>query len=97
MDTEKQRQRRHDKREANREQKHQKRAAIHDAYRVANQQRMVSRKALEWIRTLKASWFLHMKNQTCFTRALSRNYSTEGVKVILDCFLKSSAGGIRAN
>ena len=40
--------------EACQEQKHQKRAATCDAYRVANQQRMASRRALEWIGTSKA-------------------------------------------
>ena len=34
--------------------KHQKRAATRGAYRVANQQRMAARRALEWIGTSKA-------------------------------------------
>ena len=36
------------------------------AYRVANQQRMAARRALEWIRALKPGWFLDMKYQTCY-------------------------------
>jgi len=39
---------------ANQEQKRQKQAATRDAYRVTNQQRMATRRALEWIRMLKA-------------------------------------------
>jgi len=39
---------------ADQERKHQKRAATRDAYRVANQQRMVAKRALEWIGTSKA-------------------------------------------
>ena len=61
MDTEKQRQRRC---EAVRVRKCQMRVAIHDAYRVANQQRMAARRALEWIRTLKAQLDLKVKYQT---------------------------------
>jgi len=44
MDTEKQRQHRHDD------------ARLAES-RDANQQRMTARRALEWIGTLKASWF----------------------------------------
>jgi len=36
------------------EQNRQKQAATRDAYRVANQQRMAAKRALEWIRTSKA-------------------------------------------
>ena len=42
------------RREADREWKCEKRAATRGAYRVANQQRMAARRALEWIRTSKA-------------------------------------------
>ena len=42
------------RREADRERKHQKRAATRGAYRITNQQRMAVRRALEWIRTSKA-------------------------------------------
>jgi len=42
------------RREADREQKRQKRAATHGAYRVANQQSLAVRRALEWIRMSKA-------------------------------------------
>ena len=42
-------------------------AATRDAYRVAKQQRVTARRALEWIGTSKAcGWFLDMKYQTCF-------------------------------
>ena len=40
--------------EPDRDWKCQKRAATCEAYRVANQQRMATRRALEWIRTSKA-------------------------------------------
>jgi len=43
----------------------QKQAATCDAYRVANQQRMAARRALEWIRTSKAQLDLKVKYQTC--------------------------------
>ena len=36
------------------ERRHQKRAATRDAYRVAKQQKMAARRALEWIGTSKA-------------------------------------------
>jgi len=36
-------------READRERKHQTRAATHGAYRVTNQETMAARRALEWI------------------------------------------------
>ena len=39
---------------ADREQKHQKRVATRDAYRVTNQWRIAAKRALEWIGTLKA-------------------------------------------
>ena len=42
------------RRETDREWKHQKQAATCDAYRVANQQRMAARRALEWIGMSKA-------------------------------------------
>ena len=41
-------------READRKRKRQKRAATHGVYRVANQQRMAARRALDWIGTSKA-------------------------------------------
>ena len=41
------------RRKADLQWKHQKRAATHGAYRVANQQRMAARRALEWIRTAR--------------------------------------------
>jgi len=44
-------QRRH---KADRERRHQKRAATRDAYRVTKQQRMPARRVLEWIGTSKA-------------------------------------------
>ena len=34
-------------------------------HRVANQQRIAARRALEWIRASKPSWFLDMKYHTC--------------------------------
>jgi len=37
-------------------------------YRVANQQRMATRGALEWIRASKPGWFLDMKYHTCVSR-----------------------------
>ena len=40
--------------DADREWRHQKRAATRDAYRVAKQQRMAARRALEWIGMSKA-------------------------------------------
>ena len=42
------------RREADRELKRQKRAATRGAYRVANQQSLAVRRALEWIRASKA-------------------------------------------
>jgi len=45
------------RREADWERKRQKRAAIHGAYRLANQQTMAARRALEWIWTSKARIF----------------------------------------
>ena len=51
MDTEKQRQRRCDD---TRLTKSRNARSTRGAYRVANQQRMAARRALEWIRTLKA-------------------------------------------
>jgi len=41
-------------RETDQERKRQKQAATHDANRVSNQKRVAARRALEWIRTLKA-------------------------------------------
>jgi len=55
------------RRKADQEGRHQKRAAIHDAYRVAKQQRTAARRALEWIGMLKAQLVLDMKYQTCYT------------------------------
>ena len=40
--------------EADRERRRQKRAATRDTYRIAKQQGMAARRALEWIRTSKA-------------------------------------------
>jgi len=51
MDTEKQRQCRCDDARLT---KSRNGRSTHGAYRVANQQRMAARRALEWIRTLKA-------------------------------------------
>jgi len=51
METEKQWQHR---REVDQERRCQKRTATRDAYRVAKQQRMAARRALEWIGMLKA-------------------------------------------
>jgi len=58
--------------EANREQKCQKRAVTRDAYKVANQQRMAARRALEWIGMLKARLVLDMKHQTCLLGCVVR-------------------------
>ena len=41
--------------------------ASRGTYRVAIQQRMAARRALEWIGTLKAQLVLDMKYQTCYT------------------------------
>ena len=52
--------------EANREQRRQKRAATHDAYRVAtNQWRMVARRVLEWIGTSNTRLVFRYEYQTC--------------------------------
>ena len=55
------------RREADREWKCEKRAATRGVYRVANQQRMAARRALEQIGTLKARLVLDMKYQTCLS------------------------------
>jgi len=43
---------------------------VPSAYRVANQQRMTARRALEWIGALKPGWFLDMKYHTCSPKIL---------------------------
>ena len=53
------------RRKADWECKHQKQAATRGIYRVANQQRMAARRALEWMGALKAQLVLDMKYQTC--------------------------------
>ena len=53
------------------EQRCQKRAATCDAYRVAKQQRMAARRALEWIGTSKPRLVLDMKYQTFFLKSTS--------------------------
>ena len=54
-------------READRERRHQKRAATHDAYRVViNRRRMAARRALEWIGTSNAWQVFRHEYQTCF-------------------------------
>ena len=66
MDTEKQRQRRRD--DARLTESRNARTellVVPSAYRVANQQRMAARRALEWIGVLKPGWFLDMKYHTC--------------------------------
>ena len=54
MDSEKQRQHRHDDARLTESRNARSEQLTRDAYRVANQYRMASRRALEWIRTLKA-------------------------------------------
>ena len=41
---------------------------VPSAYRVANQQRMAARRALEWIGASKPGWFLDMKYHTCSSK-----------------------------
>jgi len=62
MDTEKQRQHRHDDTmltESGNTRSEQL-LVVPSAYRVANQQRMADRRALEWIGASKPGWFLDM-------------------------------------
>jgi len=49
--------------EADQEQKRHKQTATCDAYGVANQQKMATRRALEWIRTSKP--WLVFRYETC--------------------------------
>ena len=76
MDTEKQRQRRCD----NTRLKRQKWAATRDAYRVTNQQKMVAKRALEWIRTSKARLVFRyeISNLWRWWRSLGRGTDNSG-------------------
>ena len=67
MDTEKQRQRRHDEARLTKSgnARSEQLLVVPSAYRVANQQRMAARGAVEWIRASKPSWILDMKYHTC--------------------------------
>ena len=67
MDTEKQRQHRCDKARLTKSRDTRSEQLLMDVYRVAKQQRMAARRALEWIGTLKAQLVLDMKYQTCYT------------------------------
>ena len=68
MDTEKQRQRRRDNARLTKSgnARSEQLLVVPSAYRVANQQRMAARRALEWIGASKPGWFLDMKYQICF-------------------------------
>jgi len=48
----------------------QKQATIRDVYRVTNQQRMAARRALEWIKTLKAWLVFRYEISDLFSRIL---------------------------
>ena len=65
MDTEKQRQRRRDNARLTKSgnARSEQLLVVPSAYRVANQQRMAARRALEWIGASKPGWFLDMKYQ----------------------------------
>ena len=52
---------------ADQEQKRQKRAATHDAYRVANQQRIAARRALGWIGMSKSQLVFRYEITDMFT------------------------------
>jgi len=67
MDTEKQMQRRHDDARLTEsgDTRSEQLLLVPSAYRVANQQRMAARRALEWIGASKPGWFLDMKYHTC--------------------------------
>ena len=74
MDTEKQRQcRRDDARltESGNARSEQL-LVVPSAYRIANQQRMAARRALEWIGVSKPGWFLDMKYQNSCKYLLSQ-------------------------
>jgi len=70
MDTEKQRQCRHNDTRLT-ESRNARSEQLLVMPTVTNQQRMAARRALEWIERRRPSWFLDMKYQTCLI--LSRN------------------------
>ena len=74
------------RREADREWKCEKRAATRGAYRVANQQRMAARRALEWIRTSKARLVFRSDVKVCY-RILSGKGESTGPLSIHKLFL----------
>ena len=68
----------------------QKWAATCDAYRVANQQRMDARRALEWIRMSKAQLVLDMKYQACFFlhgKSMPHIWFLEAMSSLFDCMV----------
>ena len=60
--------------EADQERKRQKLAATCDAYRVANQQRMAARRALDWIGMLKARLVLRYEISDLFLSLPEANF-----------------------
>ena len=66
------------RREADQERKCQKRVATHDAYRVANHQRMAARRTLEWIGMLKA-WLVFRYEASDFLSQLLLPFSHQSL------------------